>query len=358
MPPTKRKRLSSAKRAAGKRGQAPGTAIYVGEERSHPIQVTVLDYNPEALKEHAHASLDDLSSFRESPSVTWVNLDGVHDVAAVSAVCEAFGVHPLAMEDILNPGTRPKVDDYGDQVFVVAKMVTPSEQGFEVEQVSMVLGTGWVLTFQEREGDLFDPIRKRIRSGGGRIRRMGSDYLLHSVLDALVDGYFETLVRLDESTAALEDQASEASTGEAAKRVHALKRDLVTLRRLIWPLRAATGELMRSGELIGEASLPYFRDLQDHVLQVLELMDSYRDRLTGVLELQLAVASGRMNDVMQVLTIVATLFIPLTFIAGIYGMNFQAMPELAWRWGYPAVWGVMLACALGMVAYFRRRGWL
>ncbi len=360
-PPSRRKRRSVASSAAAKRGLPPGTPTYTGEAPDHTIKVSVLDYSPDGLEESAAAGPEALARWRDSPTVTWVNVDGVHDVDTVRAVCDGFDVHPLVVEDLLNPGSRPKVEDYGDVIFVLTKMVQPGpEPGtLDVEQVAVLLGPTWVLSFQERPGDVLDSIRKRIRAGTGRIRKMGADYLLHAILDAIVDTTFVVLAGFDELILEIDAEALDEGDADLVRAVHRTRGALGSLRRLVWPMRDATSELVRSeGRLIRRATVPFFRDLNDHVLQTVDLIDSYRDRLTSALELHLAVTSNRMNDVMRLLTIVSTLFIPLTFIAGIYGMNFQAMPELEWRWGYPAVWALMAGVTIALLLYFRRRRWI
>jgi magnesium transporter len=355
------RRRRPAPSRAKKRGHAPGAAIYLGLPREHSVDVSVFTYDPAGYEERHSVSLTALRELRDCGRVSWVNLNGVHDVEAVRHVCETFGVHPVALEDILNPGAHAKVEHYGDLIFVVVKMLTVDDtpDEFEHEQISLVLGPRWVLTFQEREGDTFDAIRRRIRNGIGRIRSSGSDYLLHAVLDAVVDGYFAGLESLDDSIARLEDQAMDEHNAGTAVHIHEYKGRLLGLRRLVWPLRDAATELIRSeGTLVTTASMPFYRDLNDHIHQVIDAVDAYRDRLTAVLELHLAITSNRMNEIMRVLTIVATLFIPLTFVTGLYGMNFQYMPELAKPWGYPAVLTLMGVMVVGMVVWLRRQRWL
>jgi magnesium transporter len=356
-----RKRRPAPSRAA-KHGKSPGVPIYTGPPREHTVDVSVMDYSNADVTEQHGVSVAALQQLRDSPTVTWVNLNGVHDIEAVRTVCEAFGVHPLAIEDVLNPGTRAKVEDYGDVIFAVTKMLVDRDDDpgtLESEQVSIVLGRSWILTFQEREGDIFEPIRKRIRLGPGRIRRMGPDYLLHAVLDTVVDGYFAALEHLDEDIARIEDRAMNEHDASTAVDIHEQKARLLVLRRMAWPLRDAASELIRSeGALVCAETIPFLRDLNDHVQQVLDTIDGCRDRLTAVLELHLAITSNRMNEIMRVLTIVATLFIPVTFISSVYGMNFQHMPELAWPWAYPAVLTVMTGTVVGMVLWLRSQRWL
>ncbi len=361
-PQRKRTRIDrAAQRGAARSGVAPGAGSYVGEPRDHRIRVSVFDYATDHVSEADDASVTDLQRLRDAPTVTWVNLDGVHDADAVAAVCQVFGLHPLAIEDVLNPSCRPKTEDYGDHIFCIAKMLVPdaSRGSFEVEQVSVVLGPTWVLTLQERQGDLFDSVRRRLRTGSGRIRSQGADYLLHAILDAIVDGWFAVLEQSDTQVTELEAIAAAEPDADLPRMVHGRIADLLALRRLLWPTREAVVELSRSeGVLLKPATLPYLRDLLDHVVEALDILTSQRERLTAALELHLAVTSNRMNEVMRLLTIVATLFIPVTFIAGVYGMNFDHMPELHWPWAYPVAMVSMAAIMAAMVAWLRHKRWL
>jgi magnesium transporter len=344
--------------SAAKRGQPPGTPTYVGEDRSAVVEVSVLDYSADHLQELDGASLAELKGCAGASSVTWVNLDGVHEVEQVRTICSAFGVHPLAIEDVLNPSSRVKLEDYGDSLFVVVKMIRLEGSLVVTEQVAAVLGKGWLLTFQEQPGDVFEPLRRRIRTATGRVRRMGPDYLLHGILDAVVDGTFAALDQLEVETAELEDSPPKDAS-ETIRRVHALRGEISHLRRAVWPLRDVSAELVRSeGQLVGAPCLPFFRDLRDHVLQCADSADALRERLTGVLELELALTSHRMNEVMKTLTVVTSLFIPLSFVAGLYGMNFAHMPELQWDHGYAAVLALMASMVLGMLGWMRHKGWL
>jgi len=272
-----------------------------------------------------------------------------------------FGIHPLVLEDIVNTGQRPKMEDFEDYIFLVVKMLTcdQSQSDMNTEQVSLLLGPNFVISFQERQGDVFDSIRDRIRNSKGRIRKEGADYLAYVLLDAVVDGYFIVLESLGERIETLEDQVIENPTTETLQVINGLKREMIVLRRSVWPLREVIGALERGGSaLIHKATGTYLRDVYDHTIQVADTIDSYRDMIIGTRDTYLSSLSNRMNEVMKVLTIIATIFIPMTFIAGIYGMNFQFMPELGWRWSYFVVWGVMIAVAGVMIAYFKRKDWI
>ena len=275
---------------------------------------------------------------------------------------ERFGLHPLVVEDILNTDQRPKLEDYGEYLFVVLKSLYHSKiesDEPEIEQISLVLGPNYVLSFQERAGDEFEPVRERIRSDKGRVRKMGADYLAYSLIDLIVDTYFIVLEKLGERMEILEEELVLNPTTETLQAIHQLKREMVFLRKSTWPLREVIGALERGeSPLIQDSTSIYLRDVYDHTIQVIDAVETYRDILSGMLDIYLSSISNRMNEVMKVLTIIATVFIPLTFIAGVYGMNFQHMPELAWPWAYPLVWAVMITIAAVMVVYFQRKRWL
>lgn len=358
----RRRRRSRAAASARKKHAPPGSPIYTGEALPDvPITVRVVDYGPDDVRELEADNVNELGDYRSEDSVTWINLDGIHRAGEVQAVGAAFGLHPLWIEDILNPTGRPKAEAMDDKVLVITKMALVTgrpEDPLESEQIAVILGPGWVLTFQERPGDVWEPLRERIRNGAGRVRRMRVDYLLHALLDAVVDNYFVALEAMDALVDALEDEAL-GERGVELRRVYELKGELAALRQVIWPTReAVAGLLRRDSEAIRPETAPYFRDLYDHVVQVMDVLETSRERVMGVFELHLAVNGHRMNQAMRVLTVVSTIFIPMTFLAGVYGMNFQHMPELAWRWGYPAIWGVMLGLGVAMAIWFRTRRWM
>jgi len=288
-------------------------------------------------------------------------VDGIHQVEVLELLGECFGLHPLVLEDILNTDQRPKMEDFSEYIFVVLKTFSYNDQSDEVEpeQISLILGPSLVLSFQERAGDVFDPIRERIRNGKGRIRRMGADYLAYALLDSIVDHYFIVLEQVGEDVEFLEEELVTNPTPETLQTIHNLKREMIFLRKSVWPLREVIGALERGeSSLIKESTGIYLRDVYDHTIQVIDTIETFRDMISGMLDIYLSSVSNRMNEVMKVLTIIATIFIPLTLVAGIYGMNFQYMPELGWRWGYPIVWLVMLVIGAVMLVYFRRKKWL
>jgi len=349
------------KKRSRKAGLPPGTLVHIGEQKAEEVRITAIDYDEARFQEKEIKTVEECFLFKDKPTVTWIHVDGIHEVEVLELLGECFGLHPLVLEDILNTDQRPKLEDFGDYIFVVLKTFSYNDQSDELEpeQISLILGPSFVLSFQERTGDVFDPIRERIRNGKGRIRRMGADYLAYCLLDSIVDHYFVVLEQVGEEVEFLEEELVTNPTPETLQTIHNLKRDMIFLRKSVWPLREVIGALER-GELslIRESTGIYLRDVYDHTIQVVDTIETFRDMISGMLDIYLSSVSNRMNEVMKVLTIIATIFIPLTLIAGIYGMNFQYMPELGWRWGYPVVWLVMLVIGVLMLVYFRRKRWL
>jgi magnesium transporter len=349
------------KKRSKKAGLPPGTLVHIGEQKAEEVRITVIDYDEARFQEKEIKTVEECFLFKDKPTVTWINVDAIHQVEVLELLGECFGLHPLVLEDILNTDQRPKLEDFSDYIFVVLKTFSYNDQSDELEpeQISLILGPSFVLSFQERAGDVFDPIRERIRNGKGRIRRMGADYLSYCLLDSIVDHYFVVLEQVGEEVEFLEEELVTNPTPETLQTIHNLKRDMIFLRKSVWPLREVIGALER-GELslIRESTGIYLRDVYDHTIQVVDTIETFRDMISGMLDIYLSSVSNRMNEVMKVLTIIATIFIPLTLIAGIYGMNFQYMPELGWRWGYPVVWLVMLVIGVLMLVYFRRKKWL
>jgi len=345
-----------------KAGLAPGTVVHTAEEPP-PDEVTmvVTDFDAERHQSRPVERIAEVVAVRERPTVTWLNVDGVHDVALLEEIGEAFGLHPLVVEDIAHPGQRPKVEDYRDYLYLVLRMLTYDEAAAEVrdEQVSLVVGEDYLLSFQERSGDVFEGVRARLRSPGAPVRGQGPDYLAYRLMDAVVDNYFVLLERLGYRLDDLEDALIEEPERSTLQEIYRMKRELLFFRKSVWPLREVIGALQRdTSPLIAEGTRTYLRDLFDHTIQAVDMAETYRDILAGMLDTYLSSLSNRMNEVMKVLTVVATIFIPLTFLTGVYGMNFEHMPELAEPWAYPALWGVMVVLGGGMLAYFRHRDWI
>ena len=349
------------RRSARKVGQAPGTMIYTGDAQDETVRVTLFTYNAEGaqLREAEAAEAVTLVG-AEAGCVDWLNVSGLHRPEVIRKVGERLGLHPLTLEDIVSTGQRPKVEFFDSHIFIVLRMLNLSDAGtIQDEQVSLVLTENAVFSFQERQGDVFDAVRARITSNKGRIRKSGPDYLAYALLDAVVDSYFVILEGVSERLEALEETLIKDATSDTLAAINLYKREMLFLRKAVWPLREVLSLLMREdSSLISVHTLTYLRDVYEHTVQVIDTVETFRDLLTGMLDVYLSSLSNRMNEVMKVLTIIATIFIPLTFIAGVYGMNFISMPELSWRWGYPGVWLLMLAVALSLIVYFRRKGWL
>ncbi len=346
---------------SAKHGLPPGTLVLIGKEASAPVGITIMDYDADRVAEDRAASVEKCLPSKDKPSTTWINVDGLQDLQVIGALAEAYNLHPLVLEDILNTDHRPKLEDLEEYIFIIVKMMRWDAGSDEasIEQVSLVLGANVVISFQERPGDVFEPVRDRIRKGKGRIRGMGADYLAYCLLDAIVDGYFAVLEKRGEQIESIEDALISRPGPETLRAIYRLKRDGFFIRKSVWPLREAVAALGRTeSPLIGDALDAYVRDLYDHTIQVIDTTETLRDMLSGMLDTYLSSLSHRMNEVMKVLTIVATIFIPLTFVAGVYGMNFRFMPELAWRWGYAAALALMAALAAGMVLYVKHRKWM
>jgi len=325
------------------------------------VKITIIDYDEEKFQEKEVETIDEVFPFSDKSTATWINLDGIHQVDSIEKIGKHFKIHPLVLEDIMNTGQRPKMEDFNNYLFLVLKMLSYDEEENETktEQVSLILSSNYVISFQESEGDVFDPIRERIRTDRGRIRKMGVDYLAYSLIDAIVDNYFMVLEKIGEKIEDIEDELVKNPTPEVLHTIHRLKRELIFLRKSVWPLREVISRLERwESPLIDKSIDIYLRDVYDHTIQVIDALETFRDMLSGMLDIYLSSVSNRMNEVMKVLTIIATIFIPLTLVAGIYGMNFKYMPELDWVWGYPMVYTVMLAVSAVMLVYFRRKKWL
>ncbi len=349
------------KKRAKKAGLPPESLVYTGDGRGGAVRISVIDYDADQVAEQELASVDQCTPFRDKPTVTWINVDGVHDAAVLEKLGGCFSLHRLVIEDIMSTDQRPKMEDFGDYLYIVLKMLSPDGKGSAVsEQVSIVLGKNFVLSFQEGiEGDVFSPLRERIRSGKGRIRKLGADHLAYCLLDAIVDGYFVVLEKFGEKIDRAEDELIAEPTERTARSIYRLKRELLVLHRSVWPVREVMASLSRRDiDLIGDAAVPYFRDVYDHIVQAIDTVEIYREMLSEMIGIYLSSVSNRLNAVMKVLTIIATIFMPITFIVGVYGMNFKHMPELDWKYGYAAVWAVMIAVSAGMFLYFKRKKWM
>jgi magnesium transporter len=293
--------------------------------------------------------------------VTWINIDGLHQLDIIEKVGQHFNIHPLVLEDIVNTGQRPKTEEFEDVIFVVLKMLHYNENSEKItsEQFSLVLGSNFLITFQEIQGDVFRTVRERIRKSKTRIRKAGCDYLAYALIDAIVDHYFVILEALGDKIEDIETQLLDNPTRDTLEIIHEMKREMIYLRKQIWPIRELINSLVKGeSSLINESTRLFFRDIYDHTIQIIDTIESYRDILSGMLDIYLSTLSNKMNEVMKVLTIIATIFIPITFVAGIYGMNFKFMPELEWRWGYVMVWAIIVVVVGIMISYFKKKKWL
>jgi magnesium transporter len=352
----------SVQKRSRKSGLPPGTPVLVGRARSDRTRITILDYDEQGVQEKEAGGVEECIPFKDKKSVTWINVDGLSDIKTLEKLGEAFGLHPLIIEDILNTEQRPKTEEFADYIYIVIKMLYMDESGLGAEQISIILGRNFVISFQEREGDVLNPLRERIRSDKGRIRKLGPDYLAYSILDAVVDNYFVILERFGESIETMEEELIATPTPRTLRQLHKLKRDMILLRKSVWPLREVLGIMVRSetsnGSLVKKPTIIYLRDVYDHTIQIIDAVETYRDMLSGMIDIYLSSISNRLNEIMKVLTIIGTIFIPLTFVTGLYGMNFRYMPELDSPLGYPAVLALMLAMSAVMLAYFKRKRWI
>lgn len=344
-----------------KTGLPPGTLVHLGERREEKATITRFDYGTDHLLETMPSTIEECLDQKGESPVTWINVDGLHDVSIIEKLGVHFALDPLSQEDILATVQRPKLEDYGSYLLVIVKMLTFDKEtgNLRSEQVSIVLGPNLVISFQESRGDVFDSLRDRLRRGKGRIRKMGADYLTYALLDSVVDNYFLVLEQLGGQIETLEEELTLNPDQKTLHAIHELRRQNIFLRKSTWPLREVVSGIERSeSSLIGDGLSRYLRDLYDHTIQIIDIVETFQDLLQGMLDLYLSSVSNRMNEVMKVLTIFASIFIPLTFIAGVYGMNFEFMPELSWRWSYPVVLLLMLVGVSGMLVFFRRKGWL
>jgi magnesium transporter len=348
------------KKRGKKIGAAPGTLVHVGEKSNAPARIQVIDYDQGHLEQREYPDADSCLPLRESETISWINVEGLHQIKVIETLGQGFGLHPLVLEDILNTDQRPKVEIYDDYLFIVVKMLLydTEHEGVRTEQVSFVLGKNFVISFQEWHGDVFDGVRERLRSGR-RIRFLGSDYLAYALVDAIVDSHFSILEKIGDEIEDLEDELLLDPSPESLNQIHRLRREMILLRKSVWPLRELVSELGREETpIISRETAVFLRDVYDHCIQVIDTVETFRDLLGGMLDLYMSNVSNRMNEVMKVLTLIATIFIPLTFIAGVYGMNFEYMPELAWRWAYPAVWVIMIGLGVGLAFFFKKKNWL
>ena len=345
-----------------KSGLPPGSLIHVGDTLESVTRISVVDYSKETIEEQKIQTIEEILNYKDSDTVTWVIIEGLTNVELVERLGTIFGIHQLVLEDILNTHQRPKFEEYDDHLYIVLKRLMLEDEQFSVsyEQISLVVLNNFVLVFKEKKDDLFQPVLKRIRTSKGRLRKLGSDYLAYAILDTIVDQNFILIDSLDDAITSLEDDLlTTEPTQDTLNTIQKLKREIISIRRHVSPIRELVSEIIRSeSELINEKTLIYLRDVYDHAIRVVASIESYRDILSGLLDIYISSVSNKMNEVMKVLTVFASIFIPLTFLTGIYGMNFEYMPELKWKWAYPGLWVAFITIPIVLLIYFKRKKWL
>jgi len=333
----------------------------MGDKLMEKPKITIIDYSPSTLEERVAETIEECMVYLGKPTMTWINIDGLQEVNYIEQIGQCFHIHPLTLESILNTTQRPKIEYFPNYIYIALKMISwdEKEQETNMEHISLILMQNMVLSFQEREGDVFNTIRERIRNMNGKIRQNSVDYLVYALIDTIVDQYFVILEKLGEKTELLEDVLINQPSPQNLQVIHQTKRNLIYLRNAVWPLREVINKLEKEETvLIQKDTKLFLRDVYDHTIQVIETIEALRDMVSGLLDIYLSSISNKMNEVMKVLTIIATIFIPLTFLAGIYGMNFHYMPELSWRWGYPVTLLAMFLIGLGMYFFFKKKKWL
>jgi magnesium transporter len=343
-----------------KKGMSPGSVVFVGEKKLEDVRINIIKYDLKEIYEKKGVAVGDCGNLVDSKQISWIDIAGLHDVEAISEIGNIFDIHPLVLEDIVNTNQRPKIEIFDDYIFIVFKMLSYNykDSQIESEQVSLVVSGNRVISFQEMEGDVLDSLRERIRHSKGRVRGMKGDYLAYAILDIVVDHYFEVLEKIGEEMEIVEQELMKKPEAGTLSNIYRLKREIQQIKKSVWPLREVVSRLEKGDVAFVERKTePYLRDLYDHIIQIIDNIESMRDVATGLLDLYLSSVSFRMNDVMKVLTIISTIFIPLTFIAGIYGMNFENMPELGWKSGYFIILGIMFAVSALMIFFFKKKKW-
>jgi len=349
------------RKSGNTRGLPPGSVVHVGDKKTADVHISVFDYSAAKTQEYDITNVEECFSLKQKPSISWINVDGIHDVEIIQKLGDCFKIHPLVLEDIVNTNQRPKIEEYDSYLFLVVKMLSIDEQTQElrIEQVSLILGSNYVISFQEQKGDVFTSVRERIRTDKGQIRRMGADYLAYSLIDAIIDNYFGILEGIAEEVEIIEQDVISDPKPEILEQIYHLKQKMIHLRKSVWPLREVINSALRDDSaLIKQGTKIFLRDVYDHTIQVIDTIETFRDMISGMLDIYMSSVSNKMNEVMKVLTIFAAIFIPLTFIAGIYGMNFVYMPELSLRWTYPLVWIVFIVVGASLLAFFKYKKWI
>lgn len=347
-------------KAPSKRGLPPGTLVHTGEQRVEHTRMHAIRFGPDTFREWDVERPDDCFPPADAGTVTWLNVDGLHDVELLGELGRLAGLHPLALEDVVSLRQRPKQEDYDTHVYIVLRMLDYDAARGEVtsEQISLIVGANFVISFQEAPGDVWDSVRERLRNAKSGFRARGADYLAYALMDSIVDAYFKVVEMLGDQLEQLEMQVMDQPNRASIHAIHRLKGELLVMRKAVWPLRDVFNSLLRDEDSpFGPGTRIYLRDLHDHTFQIIDAVETMRDITGGLIDLYLSSMSNRMNEVMKVLTLIATLFIPLTFIVGVYGMNFDYLPELHWKWSYPVLWVMMIVVVLVMLSWFRRKGW-
>ena len=363
LPPVHQLRVAGrfVRKRLKKPGAAPGELVHTGPQKVEQVRIHFIQYQDGMLQEKVLENVQEAFPVSEAPIVTWVNIDGLHEVDLIRQVGERLSIHPLVLEDIVTVGQRPKVEEHEGYLYLVLPMLSMEKDAVTVheEQLSIILGPSYVFTFLEDIGDVFDPVRERIRTAGSRIRQRGADFLTYSLVDAVVDHYFTILEAVGDVIEHVEAEVVQSPRPQTMHELHGLKREILIVRRAVWPVRDMLSALLRSeSPLVSDNTRVFLRDVYDHAVRIIDTVETLRDVVGGIIDLYLSSVSNRTNEVMKALTVMASIFIPLTFIVGIYGMNFDFMPELRVWWAYPILWLFMASVATGMLWHFKRRGWL
>lgn len=344
-----------------KTGLSPGSLIPIGEQPQHPITLSIIEYSETEYIEKENASIQECIDCIEKPTMTWIQVHGVYDSSMIASIGSRFKLHPLVMEDVLNTSQRPKIDIYGEQVFIVSRLLQYDQQAHQLhdEQVSIIFGPNVLISFLEKDQDIFAPIKERLRQANNRIRKQGSDYLAYALIDMIVDYYFNVLEKVDVNLDFLEEElVSSPPKPSTLQSIQRAKRNMVFLRKSVWPMRDVVSRLQRlEPPLVTANTQVFLHDVYDHIVQTIDIIEGFRDVVSGMLDIYLSNINIRTNEIMKVLTIVSTIFVPLTFVSSLYGMNFEYMPELHTRWGYPFVLALMTLLAISMLYYFHRKKW-
>jgi magnesium transporter len=347
--------------ASEKSGLPPGSLVHVGEVHAHEHKISVVNYNKSTVQKHTVKSIEELLPYKTADAITWVIVDGLKDVGIIDDIGRHFEIHPLVLEDILNTHQRPKFDEFNDYLYIVVKSISLGNKEFDVEyeQISLLILNNFVFTFMEKPDELFDPILNRLDNDKSQFRTLGADYLAYGIMDAIVDKYFVLQDTFDELIEEVEDKLLSDPSSETLASIQKIKRELIFLRRSVSPLRELLAAIQRSeSPLINDKTRRYFGDIYDHAIRIIEAIESYRDLIAGMLDIYLSSVSNKMNETMKILTVFASIFIPLTFIAGVYGMNFEYMPELKWKWSYPVLWIFFISISIFLLRFFKKKKWL